>query len=150
MGIVTAKAVAVSAAALAVSGCATYASRPPQLVYYAVPCDTPGAFQAQLSPASLQPTFGAAPGDAPRSVEGQASAGAAPTCLVAAQVNDRGYANDYGGYGPYFGYGGYGSPFYGSVGIGIGFHGGGYRHSGYGHGSFGHRGGGHGGGHGTH
>lgn len=149
MGIMAAKLIAVSTAALAVSGCATYTARAPQLVYYAVPCSTPGAFQAQLSPVPPKGTGGATPGSASQSVDGHASAGPAPTCLVATQIDSRGYANGYGGYGPYYGYaggyfspyyghGGYDHPFYGSVGIRL--HG-----SGGGHGR-----GGHGGGHGTH
>lgn len=163
MVIATAKLLAVSAALLAVSGCATYQSRP-QLVYYAVPCNTPGAFEAQLAPVTSQAAANAPLGAPSMPAETETSTAPAPTCLVATQINDRSYASGYGGYGPYYGfdggyystyygYGGYGRPFYGSVAI-FG-HGGGRRHGGYyggGHGFGGgsHGGGGHGGGHSTH
>ncbi len=160
MAIATARLAAASAALLAISGCATYQSQQPQLVYYAVPCNTPGAFKAQLSSATAQLAANASRGTSSTAVEAQANAASSPTCLVAAQLDDRSYARNYGnygsyygyagGYGPYYGYGGFGHPFYGSVAIfGHGGGHGGFNDGGHSFGG-GHAGGGHGGGHGRH
>lgn len=156
MAIATARLAAASAALLAISGCATYQSQPPQLVYYAVPCDTPGAFKAQLSSATAQLAANASRGTSSTAAEAQANAASSPTCLVAAQMGHRNYGSygpyySYaGGYSPYYGYGGFGHPFYGPVAI-FG-HGGGHGRFNDGSHSFGagHARGGHSGGHGPH
>ena len=133
---------AISGLAAALGGCATYGPPSRNIAYFAVPCNTPGAFVAQ--PLSTP--------DAPVPATQTQSAQA---CLIAVPARDLAYNARYRGgggyYDPYYGYPGYGSPFYGSFGIGFGLHGGGYGHGGgFGHrGGFSHGGGG-GGGHGGH
>lgn len=144
--------IATLAAPVLLGGCATYRAAPLSYSYYAVPCDTPGAVRAvpiappdaqvgapaAAPPAALPPTRAA-----PQTPDGVPQA-SATECLIA--VADRG-----GGWRGPVSYGGgyprryYGSPFYGSLGIGIGIgghhYGGGHRGGGYFGG--GHRGGGH-------
>lgn len=114
-------------------GCTTYAAQRPAFAYYAVPCSTPGAFVAQPveAPATTYNPQAAAPaGVAPQ----EASKASPPTCMIAAPIARNGYAGGYYGrgyYDPYWsGYGRYGTPFYGSIGIGL--HGGGHGWSGHG------------------
>lgn len=132
------------AAAVLLSGCATYAPSPAAYSYYAVPCSTPGAFRGVpvAAPAAGMPAPG--PSAAPNAAAAPASPGnaaqpATSECMIA--VADRGRVLSRGYYGGYPG-GYYGSPFYGSFGIGIG---GGHFGGGYfggGHVGGGHHGGG--------
>ena len=144
-------------AAILLGGCATY-PRPAPYSYFSVPCDTPGAVRAvpvvpaaALAGSSMDAPL---PGNSPEPSNAVSAAVNAPAgavgveCLVA--VADRGRAPGVGYYpGGYryrsgYPYGYYGSPFRGSLGIGIGI--GGHRSRG-GHFVGGHMGGGHGGGH---
>lgn len=131
-------------------GCATYSRPSAAYTYFSVPCDTPGAFRAvpiapdgapdaaaavDAPPAAPPPTIGATPGS-----DGRVGS---HECLIAVADRGRGPGVGYypGGYGypNAYPYGYYGSPFRGSIGIGIGI--GGHRRGG-------HFGGGHRGGHG--
>ena len=130
--------------AAALGGCATYGPPNRNIAYFAVPCNTPGAFAAQSLSAPDAPPATPVPAAQPQNVQ---------ACMIAVPAQSLAYTSRYRGgggyYDPYYGYPGYGSPFYGSIGIGFGLHGGGYGHGG----SFGHRGGfghGGGGGHGGH
>ncbi len=151
------------AGAVLLGGCATYAPRPSSYSYFAVSCDTPGAIRAvpiarpdELPGAtSTAPPAPATPQTAVPSAPGSAVQADRSECLIAVANRGRGSrgAGYYGGGYPYrYGspYGYYGSPFYGSLGIGIGIGGGHHRggHLGGGHFGGGHFGGGHGGGHG--
>jgi len=146
------------AGAVLLGGCATYAPRPSSYSYFAVSCDTPGAIRAvpiarpdELPGAtSTAPPAPATPQTAVPSAPGSAVQADRSECLIAVANRGRGSrgAGYYGGGYPYrYGspYGYYGSPFYGSLGIGIGIGGGHHRD---GHLGGGHFGGGHGGGHG--
>lgn len=147
------------AGAVLLGGCATYAPRPSAYSYFAVPCDTPGAIRAvPISPPDGPPgeTSAALPAPVPPqavvpAAPGSAAQAGASDCLIAVADRGRGWrgAGYYGGSYPYryrSPYGYYGSPFYGSLGIGIGLGGGHYRggHFGGGHVGGGHIGGGHG------
>ncbi|MBN8847311.1 MULTISPECIES: hypothetical protein [unclassified Sphingomonas] len=136
------------AGATLLGGCATY-SRPASYSYFSVPCDTPGAVRAvPIVPADALP---ASPTEVPATAAAPAPVAPAPAtangadraagiqCLIAVADRGRAYGAGYypGGYGYRNGY--YGSPFRGSLGIGIGI--GGHRSWG------GHFRGGHGGGH---
>lgn len=100
------------------SGCATTSS-PARIAYYKVPCGTPGAVVAE--PVLEDPA--AASQELPAGAEGSAAA----TCIVGVSDPSRGYRG-FPGY--------YGRPYYGSVGIGLGFgfHGGHHRGHSIGHG----------------
>lgn len=122
----------ISAASVALGGCATYTGAPQKIAYFIVPCDTPGAFTAQPVSADDTPVKDIAQKSA--SVTGGAAepdAKPAATCLIAAS-NARPWSAAYSGYGypPY-----YSRPRYYSGGIGVVLHGGGHRS--------GHHGGGH-------
>lgn len=147
--------------AVLLGGCATSVQRRPAYSYFAVPCDTPGAIRA-VPISSPDGSFGATSAAPQAPVRPQAAVSAAPgsaaqagasECLIA--VADRGLgwrgAGYYGGGYPYrysSPYGYYGSPFYGSLGIGIGLGGGHSRGRHFGGGYLGGmHGGGHGGGH---
>lgn len=122
--------------------CATYPRGVSPQVFYEVPCDTPGAFRADLRPADPAVAYppGAAAPSAPRSAQAVARPpGAQPLCLAQAEVVPRRYArrayryyND--SWWPYR------SRSYLGFGIGFGHFGGG--HFGGGHHGGGHHGGG--------
>lgn len=152
------------------SGCATYTPSPAPLYaysYFAVPCETPGAFRAVPvvnppsadSPVAIPDRTDLSPAVVSAAPANTDQAPDAVECLIA--VIDRGRASRgaryYGGGYPYPSrysysnpYGHYPRPFYGSLGIGFGFGTHGYGGDYYGGGHFGrsHLGGGlHGGGH---
>ena len=139
---------ALSGLAAALGGCATYGPPSRNIAYFAVPCNTPGAFVAQPLSAPDAPPATPGPGG-----PGGPAAQNVQACMIAVPAQNLAYNARYRGgggyYDPYYGYPGYGSPVSGSIGIGFGLPGGGYGHGG----SFGHRGGfghGGGGGHGGH
>lgn len=130
--------VVVGAAAALLGACATYPAAPSEYVYYAVPCDTPGAIRTIDATAaqsgSQQNGQGAVPADS-------AQAGATPVCLVAASAPTTYALGRYAPLGYYSG-----RPYYpGHVFSSLSF--GGHRSigHGFGHGGGGHGGGGHGG-----
>jgi hypothetical protein len=122
----------ISAAAITLSGCATYTNTPQKIAYFIVPCNTPGAFAAQPVNTVDTPVIDLAQKLASASTVGSEQiTKAATTCLIAAS-NARPWDSAYSGYGypPY-----YSRPRYYGGGIGISLHGGGHRS--------GHHGGGH-------
>lgn len=145
------------AGATLLGGCAAY-PRPSSYSYFSVPCDTPGAVRAVpvVPTAALagSPTDAPLPANSPEPADAASAPANAPAgagvveCLVAVADRGRGPGAGYypGGYGYRAGYpyGYYGSPFRGSLGIGVGI--GGHRSRG-GHFGGSHIGGGHGGGH---
>ena len=128
-----AKALIIAAAGSALGGCASYRSERPKLVYFIVPCSTPGAFAAQPVNAGDDNAFAAPQDLLPDTAKPAAAAPKkAPICLIAAAAG-RPYGPAYSGhaYSPYYPY-----PRHYGGGIGVVLHGGGHRS---GHHDAGHR-----------